>query len=146
MLGFRHHQSLISLLDTRLNDLTDLRSKKRSRRRPLLLRSKKGKRWSSLQDRATGKLSILHVEDHKLVAHLVDELLTAEGIHVDRCASGASAWEGLKTNEDYDALVVDNNLPGLSDRQTLNFARRRSQARRAPGRRVINGGRNSRRS
>ena len=114
MLGFRHHQSLISLLDTRLNDLTDLRSKKRSRRRPLLLRSKKGKRRPSLQDRATGKLSILHVEDHKLVAHLVDELLTAEGIHVDRCANGASAWEVLKSNEHYDALVVDNNLPGLS--------------------------------
>src|SRR6185437_15219418 len=47
-------------------------------------------------------------------AHLVEELLTEEGIRVDRCANGAAAWEVLKSNAHYDALVVDNNLPGLS--------------------------------
>jgi CheY-like chemotaxis protein/tetratricopeptide (TPR) repeat protein len=114
LLGFKHHQSLISLLDTRLSDLQDVRSKKRRRRRPLLIRPGKGRRPASEADRATAKLTILHVEDHKLVANLVEELLTAEGIQVDRCANGAAAWEVLKSNPHYDALVVDNNLPGLS--------------------------------
>lgn len=114
MLGFKHHQSLISLLETRHSDLREHRSKKRARRRTLVLRTRKGKKRASQLDRATAKLSILHVEDHKLVAHMVEELLTVEGIHVDRCASGAAAWEILKSNTRYDALVVDNNLPGLS--------------------------------
>lgn len=114
LLGFKHHQSLISLLDTRLSDLQDVRSKKRRRRRPLLIRPGKGRRPASQADRATAKLTILHVEDHKLVANLVEEVLTAEGIQVDRCANGAAAWEVLKSNAHYDALVVDNNLPGLS--------------------------------
>jgi CheY-like chemotaxis protein len=114
MLGFKHHQSLISLLDTRLSDLKDLRSKKRTRRRPLLLKPGKGRKQVSSADRATGRISILHVEDHKLVAHLVEELLTEEGIQVDRCANGAAAWEVLKSTAHYDALVIDNNLPGLS--------------------------------
>ncbi|HXI25535.1 MAG TPA: response regulator [Pyrinomonadaceae bacterium] len=114
LLGFKHHQSLISLLDTRLSDLQDVRSKKRRRRRPLLIRPGKGTKQASQADRATAKLSILHVEDHRLVAHLVEELLTEEGIQVDRCANGAAAWEVLKSNAHYDAVVVDNNLPGLS--------------------------------
>jgi len=114
MLGFNHHQSLISLLDTRLSDLQDVRSKKRRRRRPLLLRPRKGTKQAAEADRATAKLSILHVDNHKMIAHLVEELLTEEGIRVDRCANGAAAWEVLKSNAHYDALVVDNNLRGLS--------------------------------
>ncbi len=54
------------------------------------------------------------MEDHKLIASLVEDLLTAEGIQVDRCANGTAAWEVLKSKAHYDALVVDNNLPGLS--------------------------------
>lgn len=128
MLGFKHHQSLISLLDTRLSDLQDRRSKKRARRRPLLLKTQRGKRRVSQPDRSTANLSILHVEDHKLVAHRVEELLTAEGIHLDRCSNGAAAWEILKSNTHYDALVIDNNLPGLSGLELI--LRVRSMPRR----------------
>jgi CheY-like chemotaxis protein len=114
ILGFKHHQSLISLLDKRHKDLAGLRSTRRRRARTLISKTLTPRKAARVSDRATAKLSVLYVEDHKAVARMVEELLTAEGIYVDACASGAAAWEILKTDTRYDALIVDNNLPGLS--------------------------------
>jgi CheY-like chemotaxis protein len=44
----------------------------------------------------------------------VQEILGAEGIEVDACTSGADAWEILKRNDHYDAVIIDNNLPAVS--------------------------------
>jgi CheY-like chemotaxis protein len=114
ILGFKHHQSLISLLDKRHKDLAGLRSTRRRRARTLISKTLTARKAVRVSDRATAKLSVLYVEDHKAVARMVEELLTAEGIYVDACASGAAAWEILKSATRYDALIVDNNLPGLS--------------------------------
>jgi len=35
-------------------------------------------------------------------------------MHVDSCISGATALEILKSDAPYDAIIVDNDLPGLS--------------------------------
>ena len=78
------------------------------------------------------KLSILHVEDHKAFARTIEELLEAEGIHVDLCASGTAAWEILKSNVYYDALLVDNNLPGLSGLELILRVRSMPQRRHLP--------------
>src|SRR5256886_5959267 len=95
LLGFGHHQSLISLLGSRHRELQGLRSVKRRRRRPLLAKLKRGDKPTPALDPRTAKLSILHVEDHKIVARLVQELLNAEGIYVDACANGTAALEIL---------------------------------------------------
>ena len=112
LLGFKHHQSLISLLGARHQDLQDRRSIKRKRNRRLIS-SKKEKRWKTSATSRTG-LTVLHVEDHKAVANLVEEMLGAEGIQVDALTSGADAWEILKRHDHYDALILDNNLPAVS--------------------------------
>jgi len=110
LLGFKHHQSLISLLGARHQDLQDHRSIKRKRNRHLI--AAKGRKAGAGGLRTA--LTILHVEDHEAVTTLVQEILGAEGIEVDACTSGADAWEILKRNDHYDAVIIDNNLPAVS--------------------------------
>ena len=114
MLGFRHHQSLISLLNARHSKLQDRRSIKRPRRHALLSKMKRGKKKMAAADRNPDRLSILHVEHHRTIARWVQDLLTAEGFHVDTCTNGTTAWEILKADCSYDAVIIDNNLAGLS--------------------------------
>lgn len=109
LLGFKHHQSLISLLGARHQDLQDHRSIKRKRNRHLI--AAKGRKGGS---GIRNSLTILHVEDHEAVSALVQEILSAEGVGVEACTSGADAWEILRRNDHYDAVIVDNNLPAVS--------------------------------
>ncbi len=132
LLGFKHHQNLIALLGSRHSELQDRRSIKRKRRQPLLAKPKRGKKRVAGLDRSAARLSILHVEDHKMVARLVADLLATEGIHVDSCTNGAAAWEILKTDTHYDALVVDNNLPGLSGLELVLRVRSMAHRRNLP--------------
>jgi CheY-like chemotaxis protein len=115
LLGFKHHQSLISLLGSRHKNLQDRRSIIRRRRQHLFSQPNRTKRGAAnIQHHPVAQVSIMHVEDHKLMARQIGEMLVAERIHVDSCVNGLTAWEILKTRAPYDALVVDNNLPGLS--------------------------------
>jgi CheY-like chemotaxis protein len=116
LLGFKHHQSLVSLLNNRHRDLIGHRSAVRKRRRHLFSQPKRAKQRaaSTEVDPAANKLAILHVEDHRMVARLVNEMLTNRGFHVQSCSDGLAAWEILKTDARCDVLIVDNNLPGLS--------------------------------
>ena len=130
LLGFKHHQSLISLLGARHRDLQDHRSIKRKRNRQLISTRKEKKEKATFRIRTA--LTILHVEDHSAVANLVKDILSAEGIHVDACASGGEAWEILKRNEYYDALIVDNNLPIVSGLELVLRVRSMPHRRNMP--------------
>jgi CheY-like chemotaxis protein len=132
MLGFKHHQSLISLLETRHKDLAGLRSTRRQRRRTLISRDQPARKAGRALDRDSGRLSVLYAEDNRAVARMVEDLLTAEGMYVDACASGAAAWEMLKSDTHYDALIVDNNLPGVSGLELVLRARSMRQRRQLP--------------
>lgn len=131
LLGFKHHQSLISLLGARHRDLQDRRSIKRKRNRQIITTSGgvKGKAGSRIR---TDALTILHVEDHQGVANLVEEILGAEGFQVDACASGAEAYEILKRNDPYDAVIVDNNLPAVSGLELVLRVRSMPHRRNLP--------------
>jgi len=132
MLGFKHHQSLISLLETRHKDLAGLRSTRRQRRRSLISKDPPGTKGGRALDRASGRLSVLYVEDNRAVARMVEDLLTTEGVYVDACVSGAAAWEILKSDTHYDALIVDNNLPGVSGLELVLRARSMRERRHLP--------------
>jgi two-component system phosphate regulon response regulator PhoB len=132
MLGFKHHQSLISLLENRHKELAGLRSTRRQRRRTLIAKTQPPKKTTGVLDRNVAKLSVLYAEDHKAVARLVEELLTGAGIYVDACGSGTAAWEILKSGSHYDALVVDNNLPGLSGLELVLRVRSMRERRQLP--------------
>jgi DNA-binding NtrC family response regulator len=133
MLGFKHHQSLISLLENRHKDLAGLRSTRRQRRRSLISNVRPAGKTSAVVGRAAAKLSILYAEDRKaMAARFVEELLTGAGIHVDACSSGAAVWETLKSGAHYDALVLDNNLSGVSGLELVLRVRSMRDRRHLP--------------
>jgi CheY-like chemotaxis protein/tetratricopeptide (TPR) repeat protein len=132
MLGFKHHQSLISLLDNRHKELAALRSIRRQRRRTLISKILPTRKATGALDRDSAKISVLYVEDHKPVARLVEELLIAAGMYVDACGSGAAAWETLKSGAHYDALILDNNLPGVSGLELVLRVRSMRERRQLP--------------
>jgi len=63
---------------------------------------------------------------------MVEDLLTTEGVYVDACVSGSAAWEILKSDTHYDALIVDNNLPGVSGLELVLRARSMRERRHLP--------------
>jgi len=130
LLGFKHHQSLISLINTRHKELLKTRTTVRKRRRHLFSSPRQTKK-KAVKERpapATSEISILHVEDNKVVARLIQDTLGAEGMHVDSCVNGTTALEVLKGSTPYDVIIVDNDLPGLSGLELV--LRVRSMARR----------------
>ncbi|HEX6189351.1 MAG TPA: response regulator [Pyrinomonadaceae bacterium] len=116
LLGFKHHQSLVSLLNNRHKDLIGHRTAVRKRRRHLFSQPARAKQSSTTTqpEIAANQLAILHVEDNRPLARRVNERLTNGGYHVQSCSDGLAAWEILKTGARCDVLIVDNNLPGLS--------------------------------
>jgi CheY-like chemotaxis protein len=128
LLGFKHHQSLISLLGARHQDLQDRRSIKRKRNRHLIT----GKRTGNTAGGIRAALTILHVEQTEAFTDLVQEILNAEGVEVDACTSGSDAWEILKRNEHYDAVIVDNKLPAVSGLELVLRVRSTPHRRNLP--------------
>jgi CheY-like chemotaxis protein/tetratricopeptide (TPR) repeat protein len=114
LLGFKHHQSLVSLLNNRHKDLIGHRTAVRKRRRHLFSQPARAKQSTPEPHVAPNQLVILHVEDNRPLARRVNERLTNGGYHVQWCSDGLAAWEILKTGARCDVLIVDNNLPGLS--------------------------------
>jgi CheY-like chemotaxis protein/tetratricopeptide (TPR) repeat protein len=113
LLGFKHHQSLIALIQGRHSDLQEQRSIVRRRRHHLFSKARTIRKKAAPIPTAE-MLAVLHVEDNKPVARLVRDTLAVSGMQVDPCVNGLTAFEILKSSARYDALIVDNNLPGLS--------------------------------
>jgi CheY-like chemotaxis protein len=134
LLGFKHHQSLISLLNNRHKDLIKQRTTVRKRRRHLFSSPKKTKKQiiKRATDSVASQVSILHVEDNSAVARTVQDALGTEGLHADFCLSGATALEILKSNAPYDLIVVDNELPGLSGLELVLWVRSTAHRRNTP--------------
>jgi len=134
LLGFKHHQSLISLLGGRHKDLLDKRSKVRKRRQQLLAkpaRSKKRIRRRTPRP-STAPFTVLHVEDNPTVAQVVREMLEAASYGVELCMDGKAALAKLTGDDHYDVLVIDNDLPGLNGLELVRTTRRMTHRRRIP--------------
>ena len=58
-------------------------------------------------------LTILHAEDHAVVANAVRVTLEAEGWRVVTCPDGAAALSELASPNHYDLLITDDDLPRL---------------------------------
>lgn len=127
LLGFRHHQSLISLINSRHKDLLKTRSKVHRRRRHLF-----SGRAQALKGKHKSQINVLHVEDNEPVKKLVEEILTAEDMHVDSCTTGTTAFELLKRRTKYDVVILDNDLPGLTGLELLSRVRNLAHRQRTP--------------
>ena len=77
-------------------------------------------------------LTILHVEDHKVVADAVRDALEAEGWQVVMCADGAAALNKLAGVEPYDLLITDHELPRATALEIVRYARSLPHRRHIP--------------
>ena len=71
-------------------------------------------------------MRILLVEDEKKVADIIVRGLKAERYAVDVHNDGQSAWEAANTY-DYDLIILDLMLPGLTGTEILEKVRRKNQ-------------------
>src|SRR5213080_3584775 len=133
LLGFRHHQSLISIINGRHPDLLKTRSAIRKRRRHLFSQPKRSKKKPAAPPQGRpAQITILHVESHEDVSELVSNLLTAENYQVELCTDGDRALRKLTSDDFYDVLVIDNDVPGLSGLELVQRARKITHRRRTP--------------
>ena len=77
-------------------------------------------------------LTILHVEDHLMVAQAVRDVLEAEGWRVVTCTNGHAAVNRLTSGNRYDLLITDNQLPGASGLEVVRYARSLPRRARMP--------------
>lgn len=130
LLGFKHHQSLIWRLNRRHKDLISSRSEVRPRKRSIILRNRNKAHQTAGKDRL--KMTILHVEEHQLIASRLKEMLVNEGLNVDNCVNGTAALRMLKGKAHYDLVILDNNLPGLNGLELVRRVRKMPHRRRTP--------------
>ncbi len=133
LLGFKHHQSLISLINSRHKELLKTRTAVRKRRRHIFSKPRKIKyRPVGLPEPGSTQISILHAEDNEPLANLINEMLSVEGWRVELCVDGDSALRNLTSDERFDLLLVDNELPGVSGLDLVKRTRKMTHRRRTP--------------
>jgi CheY-like chemotaxis protein len=79
-----------------------------------------------------GPLTILYVEDHKLLLSHVREMLAAQNWLVETCQDGMSAFEKIASQRAYDVLIFDSSLPDISGLELIRRARSLAHRRRTP--------------
>ena len=77
-------------------------------------------------------LTILYAEDNTVLMLNVTEMLEEEGWRVDACLDGTIALEKIESQRDYDLLLLDNSLPGVSGIELVHRARSLAHRQRTP--------------
>ncbi|HEV3468011.1 MAG TPA: response regulator [Pyrinomonadaceae bacterium] len=130
LLGFRHHNSLASILNNRHRELLAERSPIKPRRRSIITVREPAHAPRFADAGAARAATVLHVEDDAVVADAVRGTLEAEGWRVETCADGGDALARLRRATPYDLLLLDYDLPG-ADGATLAREARSLRHRRA---------------
>jgi CheY-like chemotaxis protein/tetratricopeptide (TPR) repeat protein len=134
LLGFKHHQSLISLINSRHRDLLVQRSAVRPRRSHLFSKPRRAKQKLAVANsmRTPAHIRILHVEDEPQISDAARGALSAEKWEVELCTDGDSALRKLTGNEHYDVVIVDSSLSGVTGLELAQRARKITHRRRTP--------------
>jgi CheY-like chemotaxis protein len=77
-------------------------------------------------------LTILHVEDNRLVADAIRDMLEFEGWRVTLCENGLAGLRELESATHYDLLLLDNELPHLDGWQLIRHARTLAHRQQTP--------------
>jgi CheY-like chemotaxis protein len=124
LLGFKHHGSLAGIIERRHPELLGKRS-------PIVRRQRSIMRAERAEEQVR-TVRILHVEDNKVVSDAVRDTLKYEGYDVTVCTTGTEALKLISSNEKYDLLLIDNELPGVSGLELVRRARQLKTRRRTP--------------
>lgn len=128
LLGFKHYQSLITLLNKRHKTLMHARSPIFPRKRSIF----RSRHPAAHVDKRKRPVRILHVEDNRNFADAVKEMMELEGWRVETCTDGSTALRRIAGHEHYDLLLLDNELPGTSGLELARRARKIPHRRRTP--------------
>ena len=82
-----------------------------------------GREDDRVAEAAAAGMRILLVEDNPINALLARALLSREGCAIDHAASGAEAIASVKVG-DYDLILMDMRMPGLSGEETARALRK----------------------
>jgi two-component system chemotaxis response regulator CheY len=132
LLGFRHHQSLVSILKNRHKHLLHVRTPIVPRKRSIIRSPDPCRMQERVEKKAARRMVILHVEDNGQLAEAVRETLGEEGWKVETCADGVEALHQLAGETHYDLLLFDNELPGASGIELVRRARGLEHRRKTP--------------
>src|SRR6266446_2358099 len=133
LLGFKHHQSLISIINIRHKELLQTRSKIRKRKRHIFSESRKAKKPAEKGiNKRTSTIKILHAEDDPTVARLLGEMFALQEWKVEACIDGTHALERLNSKTHYDVLIFDKDLPGFNGLELVSRVRNIPHHRRTP--------------
>lgn len=81
---------------------------------------------------AAQPVSILHVEDHQMIADAVRYALETEGWLVEGCDNGAAALAKIESGAHYDLLILDNELPGINGIDLITRTKALAHRQRTP--------------
>jgi CheY-like chemotaxis protein len=123
LLGFRHHQTFVALLNNRHKSLLHVRSPIIPRRRSLVKVREPRRTAHHRADREARAVTILFVEDNRVVADAIRDTLELEGWRVEACFDGVSALKKVEGGEHFDLILLDEDLPGLSGLELTGRAR-----------------------
>jgi CheY-like chemotaxis protein len=134
LLGFNHHQSLISLINSRHKELLKTRTAVRRRRHHIFSEPRKIKTrpGRNRAHRGSAQVSVLHVGNPRLASRLVGEVLAPDEWRVEVCTDGDSALRKLTGGDDFDLLVIDEELSGLTPLELVQRTRKITHRRRTP--------------
>lgn len=78
------------------------------------------------------QIRILYAEDYDLVLFTVKQLLELEGWSVDICRDGAAGLKKLESDEHYDLIILDVQMPGASGLTLVQRTRQLTHRRHLP--------------
>jgi CheY-like chemotaxis protein len=123
LLGLKR-QSLDAKLHKHYRHLLHLRPPVEPRRSSLMFRDE--------CCNAAQPITILHVEDHRMVADAVRYSLESEGWLVEAFDNGQVALAKIESGAHYDLLILDNELPGISGIELIRRTRALAHRQRTP--------------
>jgi two-component system, chemotaxis family, chemotaxis protein CheY len=132
LLGLIHHATLVSMLKTKHKNLAHLRTPPEKRPRSIIRIRAPKKTHRRSTAKARQPITILHVEDNEIVAGTVKDTLEMAGWRIETCSEAEAAQNKLVGGAHYDLLIFDNDLPGTSGLELIEYARRLPHLRQTP--------------
>lgn len=130
LLGFNHHQSLLSMLNGRHEILRHRSTPILPRRRSIIPNTENGS--SAGKRRRKRSIKILMVEDDPAITRLLQENVDSIGAEIAEITDGTTAMEVMASGAHYDLLVLRNEIPGVSGQQLARLARSLAHYRKTP--------------